>query len=186
MFFFNLTKNADLFNSFIINFIPALIAVAGICLTYIFTRWREMEKEINNKKSEFYLTYIELFSKWDCLDDNNNSEIDKVETGLDVYEKKIILYGNEKVIKANAELNKALHNFIIKKCKSGNPTEKEYFKKYKADNVIEFYNTEDGRRLYIELIIKMREDIGLKGKGLEYEDYCNSLDYFLYKAKSQK
>jgi hypothetical protein len=161
--------------------LPIITAIIGSYLTYFFTNISKRKEAIMDKKRTFYLKFIELNAKWDYMDRRNTSSASEVELELGVCQESIILYGNKEVVEANSKLNNELYEFIKGKC-NNNPTSEDYFNQYNDDsNIEEFYNRKESRTLYKNLIVAMRNDIGLKDKNIKDDDYYQCIDYYIFK-----
>ena len=151
----------------------------GGFLTYLFTKKQETKREIRNIKTKIYLEYIELETKWDNTIFIDEKDKINIESKFDENQRKIVLYGNNKVIKnlsilngeCNKHIKKLIHSFTVSQQRKPSDSENDDFYR-------DFYRWKGSRSLYINLIKSMRKDIGLKIKGLEDNDFYNALEYF--------
>jgi hypothetical protein len=122
---------------FLIQFLTITLPIIAVIIGYYSSKRLEVLRENRKLKADLFSQYIQISNKTGLDKDDKEINIKYSETV-----EKLCLYANENVLTKIALLH-------------------EGFKKNKN-----FIETPDGKRIYFELVIAMREDVGLKVENL--------------------
>jgi len=130
-----------------LQLLAIVISVFSVVIGYFFTKKLEISREKRQYKAKLFIEYIRNSNKIENKNKNKNLNND-IEYSTTV--EKLCLYANENVLTLISQ----------------------FHEKY-DDN---FMETPEGKKLYSELIIAMRKDVGLRVKNLNVETMINILE----------
>lgn len=132
---------------FSFQFLTITIPIIAVIIGYYSSKRIEILRENRKLKADLFLQYIQISNKIELDKNNSENNIKYSETV-----EKLCLYANENVLIKIEQLHKG------------------------DKNVKNFTKTPDGKRIYSELVLAMRQDIGIKVKKLDEKIINNVLE----------